>query len=45
MILEGTGSLTIRGSIIALKDYAPSRRILARIDHGVSKGTASIQIL
>lgn len=44
LVLSGTGSLTTRGSIITLQDYATDRRVLARIDGSVNKGTASIQV-
>jgi uncharacterized delta-60 repeat protein len=43
--LGGTGVLTRRGGIITLEQYGPDRRVLARIDGGVNKGTASVQIL
>ena len=44
LVLSGTGTLTTRGSIITLQDYATNRRVLARIDGSVNKGTASIQV-
>lgn len=42
--LSGTGSLIKKGSIITLQHYAADRRILARIDTSVNKGTVSIQV-
>jgi hypothetical protein len=42
--LSGTGSLIKKGSIITLQHYAADRRVLARIDTSVNKGTASIQV-
>lgn len=44
LMLGGTGSLTKRGSIITLQHYATDRRVLARIDGSVNRGTASIQL-
>lgn len=41
--LSGTGDLIKRGSIVTLQQYAGDRRVLARIDGGVNKATASIQ--
>jgi uncharacterized delta-60 repeat protein len=43
--LGGTGVISTRGSIITLQQNGPDRRVLARIDGGVNKGTASVQIL
>lgn len=45
LTLGGVGSLVIRGSIITLQQNGPDRRVLARIDKSVNRGTASIQIL
>jgi hypothetical protein len=42
--LSGTGSLIVKGSIITLQHYGADRRVLAKIDLSVSKGTASIQV-
>ena len=42
--LSGTGSLIKKGSIMTLQHYAADRRIVARIDMSVNKGTASIQV-
>ena len=42
--LNGTGTLIKRGGIVTLQQYASDRRILARIDTSVNKGTASIQV-
>ncbi|HXI91978.1 MAG TPA: right-handed parallel beta-helix repeat-containing protein [Blastocatellia bacterium] len=44
LTLSGIGSLIQRGSIITLQQYASDRRVLARIDASVNKGTASIQL-
>ena len=42
--LSGMGSLIKRGGIVTLQDYAADRRVLARIDESVNRGTASIQV-
>jgi 6-phosphogluconolactonase (cycloisomerase 2 family) len=42
--LSGTGSLMKKGSVITLQHYAADRRVLARIDSSVNKGTASVQV-
>lgn len=42
--LSGHGSLVIRGNTITLQHNGPDRRVLARIDGSVNKGTASIQV-
>ncbi len=42
--LSGMGGLIKRGGTITLQHYASDRRVLARIDTSVSKGTASIQV-
>ncbi len=42
--LNGVGGLIQRGGIITLQHYASDRRVLARIDTSVNKGTASIQL-
>ena len=42
--LTGIGSLIRRGGVITLQHYASDRRILAKIDTGVSKGTVLIQL-
>jgi hypothetical protein len=42
--LTGTGILNKKGGIITLQDYAADRRVLARSDSSVNKGTASIQV-
>jgi uncharacterized delta-60 repeat protein len=44
-ILSGTGALIKRGGIIKLQHYASDRRVLATIDRGVNRATASIQLL
>jgi serine protease len=43
--IGGTGSLIKRGGIITLQDNASDRRVLARIDTSVKRGTASIHLL
>jgi uncharacterized delta-60 repeat protein len=43
--ISGTGSLTKRGSIITFQHTASDRRVMARIDGGVNRATASIQII
>jgi uncharacterized delta-60 repeat protein len=43
--LGGTGAITKRGSMITLQHNGTDRRLLARIDGGVNKGTASLQAL
>ena len=43
--LGGTGVLNIRGGMMTLQHNAADRRILARIDLGVNKGTATIGLL
>jgi len=45
LTLRGIGSLVVKGGVITLKHYAADRRVLAKIDSSVNKGTASIQIL
>jgi uncharacterized repeat protein (TIGR01451 family) len=40
----GRGAVTIKGSVVTLEDVGGDRRILARIDLSVMKGTASIQL-
>ena len=44
LTLSGTGTLIKRGSVITFQHYASDRRVLARIDTSVNKGTASIQL-
>ena len=44
LVLSGTGSLAKRGSIMTLQHYGTDRRVLARVDGSVNKGTASIQV-
>lgn len=41
--LDGIGSLVKRGGIITLQDYSGGHRVLATIDRGVNRATASIQ--
>ena len=42
---SGTGSIVTRGGITTLEHIAGDRRVLARIDTSVNKGTATIQML
>lgn len=42
--LGGTGVISRRGSIITLQQNGPDRRVLAKIDGSVNKGTASVQV-
>jgi hypothetical protein len=44
VVIGGTGNLIRKGSIIDLQHYAGDRRVIARIDGAVNKGTASIQV-
>lgn len=41
--LDGIGSITRRGSILTLQHYASDRRVLATIDTGANRATATIQ--
>lgn len=43
--LTGTGTLSIKGSVVSLQHNAPDRRVLAKITNSPQKGTASIQVL
>lgn len=45
MTVGGTGSLIKKGSLITLQHNASDRRVSASLDTGISKGTASIQLL
>jgi uncharacterized delta-60 repeat protein len=42
--LDGTGALNKRGNVITLQQNGPDRRVLAKIDGSVNKGTASVQV-
>jgi uncharacterized delta-60 repeat protein len=44
LVLGGTGSLIKRGSTITLQHDAADRRVLAKVDGSLNKGTASIQV-
>jgi uncharacterized delta-60 repeat protein len=44
LTLGGTGVISSRGSIITLQQNGPDRRVLAKIDGSVNKGTASVQV-
>lgn len=41
----GRGTLTVRGSIVTLQDFTGDRKILAKFDGSVRKGTATIELL
>jgi hypothetical protein len=41
--LTGAGTVTVKGSVVSLEQNGPDRRVLARIDNSVQRGTASIQ--
>jgi hypothetical protein len=41
--LNGTGTLNKRGNILTLQQYAIDRRVVATVDRGANKATASIQ--
>lgn len=43
--LDGTGTLVVRGGVLTLQDNRSDRRVLAKIDLAMKKGTASVQIL
>lgn len=43
--LTGTGTVMRHGDIVTLQHYATDRRVVARIDASVRKGTATIQML
>ncbi len=40
----GRGSITVKGSVATLQHFGSDRRILARVDSSVMKGTATIQL-
>lgn len=40
----GRGTVTVKGSIATLQDYGSDRRVLARVDSSVMKGTATVQL-
>jgi len=42
--IGGTGVVTRQGSILTLQHFSSDRRVLARIDGGVNRATASIQM-
>jgi len=44
LVLGGTDSLLKLGSIITLQHYGTDRRVLAKIDASVNKGTVSIRV-
>jgi hypothetical protein len=43
-VISGRGQVSIRGSIYTLEDNSTGRRVLARDDEGVHKGTATLQM-
>lgn len=42
--ISGRGRVMIKGSIITLQDYAADRRVVARLEGTLQKGTASVQL-
>jgi hypothetical protein len=40
----GRGSVTVKGAIATLQDSGVDRRILAKVDSSVMKGTATVQL-
>ena len=42
---SGFGVVTRRGSTFTLQDYGPTRRVTAKFDGGVNRGSAALQIL
>ena len=42
--LGGTGGVIKKGSIVTLQHYIGDRRVLARVDTSINRGTASIQV-
>ena len=43
-MLGGTGTVTVRGSVITLQHNAADRRVLAQIDNATHTGKASVQV-
>jgi hypothetical protein len=43
--IGGTGAIAKKGGVVTLQDNSGDRRVLARIDKGVNRGTVSVQIL
>jgi hypothetical protein len=43
--IAGTGTITRRGSMVTLQHFGGDRRVIASVDLGNRKGTASIQSL
>ena len=44
LTVSGTGAVIIRGSTVALQHNAADRRVVALVDNGVLRGTASLQL-
>ena len=44
LMLDGTGTIFRRGSLVTLQHNAADRRVLAKVDTSVNKATASIQV-
>ena len=44
-VVEGQGTLLVKGSVTTLTDNEPDRRVLMKVDRAVKRGTASIQLL
>lgn len=41
----GRGSITVKGSVVTLQDFTGGRKVLAKFDGSVRKGTGTIQLL
>jgi uncharacterized repeat protein (TIGR01451 family) len=44
LTVGGRGSITVKGSVVTLQDVGSGRRVLARVDSSVMKGTATVQL-
>lgn len=44
LTVGGRGSVIVKGSVATLQDFGSDRRILARIDSSVMRGTATVQL-
>ena len=42
--IGGVGLMTRRGSVVTLQQNGPDRRVMAKVDGSVNKGTASVQV-
>jgi hypothetical protein len=43
-IISGRGQVTFKGNVVTLQDNSADRRVLARVDNAVNKGSASVQL-